>query len=91
MSAVITETPPVSPSMPSIRVKAVDTITIQATVATSETGDAALFVVGAGVAPRDEVEAALERLDASKVVGVVLNRCASSEVPYAGAYGYGKG
>jgi capsular exopolysaccharide synthesis family protein len=52
--------------------------------------DAALFVVGAGIAPRDEVESALERLDASKVVGVVLNRCSSSEVPYAGAYGYGK-
>jgi capsular exopolysaccharide synthesis family protein len=52
--------------------------------------DAALFVVGAGVAPRDEVESALERLDASKVVGVVLNRCSSSEVPNAGAYGYGK-
>ncbi len=53
--------------------------------------DAALFVVGAGSAPRDEVEAALERLDAGKVVGVVLNRCAASEIPYAGAYGYGKG
>ena len=52
--------------------------------------DASLFVVGAGLAPRDEVESALERLDASKVVGVVLNRCASSEIPYAGAYGYGK-
>ena len=37
--------------------------------------DAALFVVGAGRAPRDEVESALERLDASKVLGVVLNRC----------------
>ncbi len=53
--------------------------------------DAALFVVGAGAAPRDEVESALERLDASKVVGVVLNRCDSSEVPYAGSYGYGRG
>ena len=52
--------------------------------------DAALFVVGAGVAPREEVESALERLDASKVVGVVLNRCAASEIPYAGVYGYGK-
>lgn len=51
--------------------------------------DAALFVVGAGAAPRDEVESALERLDASKVVGVVLNRCDSSEVPFTGAYGYG--
>jgi capsular exopolysaccharide synthesis family protein len=52
--------------------------------------DAALFVVGAGRAPRDEVESALERLDASKVLGVVLNRCDSGEVPYAGTYGYGK-
>ena len=52
--------------------------------------DSALFVVGAGHAPRDEVESALERLDASKVLGVVLNRCDDSEVPYAGTYGYGK-
>jgi len=52
--------------------------------------DAALFVVGAGSAPREEVDSALERLDASKVLGVVLNRCDSSEVPYAGSYGYGK-
>ncbi len=52
--------------------------------------DAALFVVGAGIAPRDEVESALERLDASKMMGVVLSRCSSSEVPFAGAYGYGK-
>lgn len=52
--------------------------------------DATLFVVGAGIAPRDEVESALERLDASKVVGVVLSRCSSSEVPFAGTYGYGK-
>jgi len=51
--------------------------------------DGALFVVGAGSAPRDEVESALERLDASKVLGVVLNRCDSSEVPYASAYGTG--
>jgi Mrp family chromosome partitioning ATPase len=51
--------------------------------------DGALFVVGAGRAPRDEVESALERLDASKVLGVVLNRCDDSEVPYASGYGYG--
>ncbi|MGH2898294.1 MAG: CpsD/CapB family tyrosine-protein kinase, partial [Solirubrobacteraceae bacterium] len=50
--------------------------------------DGSLFVVGAGRAPRDEVESALERLDASKVLGVVLNRCDDSEVPYASAYGY---
>jgi receptor protein-tyrosine kinase len=52
--------------------------------------DAALFVVGAGGAQRDDVESALERLDASKVVGLVLNRCDSSEVPFEGAYGYSK-
>jgi len=52
--------------------------------------DAALFVVGAGAVPREEIESALERLDASKVVGIVLNRCDSSEVPDTGAYGYGK-
>jgi capsular exopolysaccharide synthesis family protein len=52
--------------------------------------DAALFVVGAGRAPRDEVESALERLDASKVIGVVLNRCERHEVGYIGNYGYGK-
>jgi capsular exopolysaccharide synthesis family protein len=53
--------------------------------------DAALFVVGAGRAPREEVEAALERLDASKVLGVVLNRCERHELSYAGyGYGYGK-
>jgi capsular exopolysaccharide synthesis family protein len=53
--------------------------------------DSALFVVGAGRSPRTEVESALERLDASKVLGVVLNRCAPHEIPYAGSYGYPKG
>jgi capsular exopolysaccharide synthesis family protein len=53
--------------------------------------DSTLFVVGAGRAPREDVESALERLDASKVLGVVLNRCARHEVPYAGSYGYPKG
>jgi len=52
--------------------------------------DSALFVVGAGRAPREEVESALERLDASKVIGVVLNRCARHELGYIGNYGYGK-
>jgi capsular exopolysaccharide synthesis family protein len=52
--------------------------------------DAALFVVGAGRAPRGDVESALERLDASKVLGVVLNRCERHEIPYAGSYGYTK-
>ena len=40
--------------------------------------DSALFVVGAGRAPREDVESALERLDAAKVIGVVLNRCAGT-------------
>jgi capsular exopolysaccharide synthesis family protein len=52
--------------------------------------DAALFVVGAGRAPREEVESALERLDASKLIGAVLNRCEKHEIGYLGAYGYGK-
>ena len=52
--------------------------------------DSALFVVGAGRAPREDVESALERLDAAKVIGVVLNRCARHEIGYLGAYGYGK-
>ncbi|MFI5314381.1 MAG: CpsD/CapB family tyrosine-protein kinase [Myxococcota bacterium] len=52
--------------------------------------DAALFVVGAGRAPRGEVESALERLDGSKVIGAVLNRCERHEIGYLGAYGYGK-
>ena len=52
--------------------------------------DAALFVVGAGRSPREEVESALERLDANKVIGVVLNRCDPAEIGYLGAYGYGK-
>ena len=52
--------------------------------------DAALFVVGAGRSPREDVESALERLDASKVLGVVLNRCARHEISYASGYGYGK-
>ncbi len=52
--------------------------------------DSMLFVVGAGRAPREEVESALERLDASKVIGVVLNRCEKHEIGYIGAYGYGK-
>jgi len=52
--------------------------------------DAALFVVGAGRAPRDEVESALERLDASKIIGLVLNRCSKAEIGYLGNYSYGK-
>lgn len=52
--------------------------------------DAALFVVGAGRAPRDEVESALARLDANKLIGVVLNRCDRTEASYLGSYGYGK-
>jgi hypothetical protein len=47
-------------------------------------------VVGAGRAPREEVESALERLDANKIIGVVLNRCERHEIGYIGAYGYGK-
>ena len=55
--------------------------------------DAALFVVGAGRSPREEVESALARLDASKLIGVVLNRCDRAAKPAISArtaYGYGK-
>jgi Mrp family chromosome partitioning ATPase len=60
------------------------------TVTLVDTCDAALFVIGAGRSPREEVESALERLDANKVIGVVLNRCDKAEIGYLGAYGYGK-
>jgi capsular exopolysaccharide synthesis family protein len=53
--------------------------------------DAALFVVGAGHSPREDVEAALSRLDANKLIGVVLNRCDRDEASYLGSYGYGSG
>jgi capsular exopolysaccharide synthesis family protein len=52
--------------------------------------DAALFVVGAGRSPRAEVESALTRLDANKLIGVVLNRCDRTEASYLGSYGYQK-
>ena len=53
--------------------------------------DAALFVVGAGRSPREDVESALSRLDANKLIGVVLNRCDRAEASYLGSYGYGYG
>ena len=37
--------------------------------------DAALFVVGAGRASRSDVEAALERLERTRLIGTVFNRC----------------
>jgi hypothetical protein len=52
--------------------------------------DAALLVVRAGGPSRGEVESALERLDATRVIGTVLNGCESGEAPYPyGYYGYG--
>ncbi|MCP4004608.1 MAG: CpsD/CapB family tyrosine-protein kinase [bacterium] len=48
--------------------------------------DAALFVVGAGSVSRADVDAALERLDTSKLIGTVFNRCEAKQSPY-GTYG----
>jgi capsular exopolysaccharide synthesis family protein len=48
--------------------------------------DAALLVVRAGGPPRGEVEAALERLDAARLIGTVFNGCESGESPYPYSY-----
>ena len=52
--------------------------------------DATLFVIGAGSVSRNDVDAALERLDMAKIVGTVLNRCDKNQFSYGGSYGYGK-
>lgn len=44
--------------------------------------DATLLVVAANITPRAEVEAALERINADKVLGTVLNRCEAQAAPY---------
>jgi capsular exopolysaccharide synthesis family protein len=49
--------------------------------------DAALLVVDAGHTPRSQVEATLQRIDARKVIGTVLNRASGLSKPY----GYGGG
>ncbi len=50
--------------------------------------DAALLVVGAGEVARGDVMSALERLDRSKVIGSIFNRCESAQnQAYAGYYG----
>ncbi len=48
--------------------------------------DATLLVIGASQVPRQEVEAALERIDSSKVLGTVFNRFEIKSTPY----GYGR-
>ncbi len=48
--------------------------------------DAALIVIAAGKTPRQQIEAALDRIDARKVLGTVFNRFDSSTETY-GAYG----
>jgi Mrp family chromosome partitioning ATPase len=48
--------------------------------------DAALIVIAAAQTPRNQIEAALDRIDARKVLGTVFNRFDSSSEPY-GAYG----
>ena len=49
--------------------------------------DAAVLVVGAGQTDRHDVSAALERVDRSKVLGTVFNRCDSRELAYGEYYG----
>jgi capsular exopolysaccharide synthesis family protein len=51
--------------------------------------DAAVLVVGAGRSSREEVESALERIDASKVLGVIFNRCDTTPKPSGQGYGEG--
>ena len=48
--------------------------------------DSALIVIAAGRTPRQQIEAALDRIDARKVLGTVFNRFDSSTETY-GAYG----
>ncbi len=52
--------------------------------------DAALLVIGADQVPRQEVEAALERIDASKVLGTVFNRFESRSKSYHYGQEYGR-
>ena len=49
--------------------------------------DAAVIVVGAGATDRHDVTAALDRIDRSKVLGTVFNRCDSHQLPYGESYG----
>jgi capsular exopolysaccharide synthesis family protein len=51
--------------------------------------DAAVLVVGAGRSTPEDIDSALERVDAEKVLGVVFNRCDTVPKPYGGAYGEG--
>ena len=51
--------------------------------------EAALLVVGVGVAPAASVEAAIETIGRDKVVGVVLNRIAEDPAGEAAYYAYG--
>jgi Mrp family chromosome partitioning ATPase len=44
--------------------------------------DAALLVVSAGTTNRRDVEASVERIDASKILGTVMNRCSGLAQPH---------
>ncbi len=52
--------------------------------------DAALLVIGADQVPRQEVETALERIDASKVLGTVFNRYDTRPKSYRYGRSYGR-
>jgi capsular exopolysaccharide synthesis family protein len=88
--AMVTCRPSWQPRFQTIIVDAPPVLGLPDSVTLVDLCDAALFVVGAGRSPRDEVEAALARLDANKLIGVVLNRCDRTEASYLGSYGYGK-
>jgi non-specific protein-tyrosine kinase len=48
--------------------------------------DATLLVVSAGVSSRQEISAALERVDRTKILGTVLNRAEDTVAPYGSSY-----
>jgi capsular exopolysaccharide synthesis family protein len=43
--------------------------------------DATLLVVGAGTTSRHDIEASVERIDATKIMGTVMNRCSGVSPP----------
>jgi capsular exopolysaccharide synthesis family protein len=53
--------------------------------------DAVLFVIGSGAASRDDIEAALEQVDAKKAIGCVFNRSQEASKPYATPHGERRG
>ena len=53
--------------------------------------DAALMVVGQGQSGHADIESALERIDAAKVIGFVFNRSQEEPMSYGAAYGGARG